>query len=83
MPVLFACQGCPEFGDAAAGFALAQQAGGEAEAALLGPRGGDETQLASKARSRYPIHAVDGCIRGCARAWLRHRGVEPQRCVVL
>ena len=82
IPVLFACAGCPEFGNAAAEFALRLDRRGHAEAALLGSAA-DPAQLASKARSRFPVHVVDGCAKGCARRWLRAQGAKVQRHVIL
>ena len=83
LPVLFACQGCAEFGDSAAEFARREEASGGAEAALLGARAVDEGQLVSKARSRFPIIAVDGCVKACARHWLEAHGACVQRHFIL
>ena len=84
MPVLFACQGCLEFGNAARDIAAIVDRRGFAEAHWLGAPGADEAQLASKARSRFPIYALDGCAKACASRWLAEHGVEPQRhCVLL
>jgi uncharacterized metal-binding protein len=82
LPVMFACAGCPEFGDAAAQLALRLDRRGVAEAALLGAAA-DAEQLATKARSRFPVHAVDGCVKGCARRWLLERGARVERHFIL
>ena len=80
-PVLVACQGCPEFGQAARDVALLLDRRGFAESAWLG-----DTQLGitrAKAKARFPIFCVDSCERACARAWLAREGVTPQSCFVL
>jgi len=80
--VLYACAGCAAQGQVArdAGAALERQGG--AELAWLG---GDEAPgvLADRARSRWPVFALDGCAEGCARAWLAGAGARPERCFVL
>ena len=83
LPVLFACQGCPQFGDMAHEVAAVLDTQGYAEATWLGTPGRDEAQLASKARSRFPIYAIDGCARRCACQWLGARGVKVQRQFIL
>jgi uncharacterized metal-binding protein len=83
LPVLFACQGCPQFGDRAHEVAVVLDRQGLAEAAWLGAPGRDELQLASKARSRFPVFAIDGCARRCACEWLAAHGAKAQRLFVL
>jgi uncharacterized metal-binding protein len=82
MPVLFACQGCSEFGRIAADVAAILDQRGFAESHWLGAAA-DEAQALSKARSRYPVYALDGCARRCARDWLASRGVKVQRHFIL
>ena len=82
LPVLFACRGCPEFGDTAHAVAGVLDAQGLAEATWLGGQAGDE-QLAAKARSRFPVFAIDGCAKRCACEWLAERGVRAQRHFIL
>jgi uncharacterized metal-binding protein len=77
LPVVFACRGCPEFGNRAAERAAELDRSGLAEACAL-----DEVCLA-KARSRYPVHALDGCSRGCALRWLAEHGIGAHRHEVL
>ena len=79
LPVLFACQGCPEYGNRAHEVALALDARGFGEAAWLGTGAAAEPQLVSRARSRFPIYALDGCAKGCAAQWLARHGVTAQR----
>lgn len=82
LPVVYACQGCETFGDAAHGIALELERRGQAEACWLGGPG-DRGAMASKARSRFPVYALDGCPRNCALNWLQSQGVTPQRHDVL
>lgn len=82
LPVLFACQGCAQFGDLAHEVAAVLDAHGFAEAAWLGNTAAEE-QLASKARSRFPVYAVEGCAKRCAWQWLAQRGVKAQRLFIL
>lgn len=82
LPVLFACQGCPAFGQAARDAAALLDARGYAEMAWLGG-GADEGTLASRARSRYPVYALDACHERCAERWLRGQGAEAERGFVL
>jgi uncharacterized metal-binding protein len=83
LPVLFACKGCLEHGDHAAELALRLERCGRAQAVLLGAPHADEAQLASLARSRYPVQAVDGCARSCAWAWLKRQGAAIEHRIVL
>ncbi len=32
-----------------------------------------------KPKARFPIFALDGCEKACARRWLEQHGVTPQR----
>lgn len=82
LPVLFACQGCPQFGDRAHEVAAVLDARGYAEAAWLGGATAED-QLASKARSRFPVYAVEGCAKRCACDWLARHGVKAQRLFIL
>jgi len=75
MPVLFACRGC-ENERAAREVALELDRRGLGEAELAGAR-------ADKARSRYPVHAIEGCAQACAKRWLAAEGVEPVASFVL
>jgi uncharacterized metal-binding protein len=75
MPVLLACRGCEADG-------VARQVALE-----LDRRGLGEAELAQanavKARSRYPVYAIEGCAQACGRRWLAAEGVEPVASFVL
>jgi uncharacterized metal-binding protein len=76
LPVLYACQGCPEFGQGAREAAVLVERAGLAETAWLGtPR--------LEPKARFPIFALDGCAEGCALRWLAQRGVRAERHYVL
>jgi uncharacterized metal-binding protein len=79
MPVLFACQGCPEFGQTArdVGTILDQQR--LAESHWIGAPACNYWQLTSTARSRFPVYALDGCAKHCTQHWLAGHGVRAQR----
>ena len=83
LPVVFACRGCPEHGYKARDVAAVLERRSSAETVWLGAELGDEGPVVSKARSRYPIVALDGCGELCAQRWLAGYGVKPQRHVVL
>jgi uncharacterized metal-binding protein len=75
MPVLFACRGCER--DRIAREAAAElDRRGLAEASVAGDDAG-------KARSRYPVFALEGCHEACAARWLATQGVTPVRSFVL
>lgn len=77
LPVVYACQGCPQFGQRARDLAAELHAAGAAEAVWLGA--GDELQPTS----RFPIFVLDGCAEGCARRWLERHGVSAEvNCVL-
>ena len=80
-PVLIACQGCAAAGQAAREVARLLDRRGLAECGWLGASAA-LPGLRLKANSRFPIHCIDGCEKGCARAWVME-GVAPQRCFVL
>ena len=80
IPVLVACAGCPAGGQRARDTAALLDRRGLAEASWLGEA---DDVLLGKARSRFPVFAVDGCRSACAQRWLAQHGVTPQRCYVL
>lgn len=82
LPVVFACHGCAQYGDRAHEVASVLDAWGLAEASWLGA-GAAEDQLASKARSRFPVFVVEGCAKRCAGQWLAKHGARVQREFVL
>ena len=75
IPVVFACRGC-ELDLAAREAAAALDRSGLAEASVAGTD-------SAKARSRFPVYAIEGCGKGCAAQWLAGHGVTPQRSFVL
>lgn len=76
LAVLYACQGCASYGQAAREFAEDLDRAGLGEAAWIGKPG-----LVPKAR--YPIVAVDACAEGCALQWLARHGIEADRHIIL
>lgn len=76
LPVLYACQGCPEFGQIArdAGAWLDRQR--LVELVWLNDRGLRPTQ-------RFPIFSIDGCGKACAQRWLAGHGIAAQRSYVI
>jgi uncharacterized metal-binding protein len=80
-PVLIACQGCSAAGQTAHDVARLLDRRGLAECAWLGANA-ELPALRVKANSRFPIFCLDGCEKGCARAWVMEE-VVPQRCFVL
>jgi uncharacterized metal-binding protein len=75
MPVLLACRGCEDDG-------VARQAVLELDRRGLGEAGLAGTS-ADKARSRYPVYAIEGCAQACAKRWLASEAVEPVASFVL
>ena len=77
LPVLYACEGCPQYGQRARDAALALAAEGVVEAVWLG------AAADAKPKSRYPVFAIDGCSKACARRWLERHGVTAEvNCVL-
>ena len=76
-PVLYACQGCAQFGQFARDVGALLDRAGVAETVWLGA-GAD-----LKPKSRYPIVALDGCDKACAQSWLRQHGSKADRSYVL
>ena len=81
-PVLVACQGCAEFGQAARDVALLLDRRGCGDLAWLGATRQLAT-LRTKVASRYPVYCLDACDKGCAQRWLAEARVAPQQCFVL
>ena len=73
LPVAYACQGCPEFGQRARELAAALDRKGVAEMVWLG------AAKEITPTQRYPVFAVDGCSKGCALKWLAQDGVAADR----
>lgn len=81
LPVLVACAGCERHGHRAREAADLLDRRRQGESAWLGAA--DLALVATKARSRWPVFALDGCAEGCARAWLERTGVSPERAYIL
>jgi uncharacterized metal-binding protein len=77
LPVLYACQGCSELGQAAREAGAALDRAGVVELVWLG------AAQDLKPTQRYPIFALDACGEACARRWLERRGVAVDRSYVL
>ena len=80
LPVLVACGGCAEYGNFADEAARQLDRSGQGERVWLG---GSQDMASTKAGSRWPIYALDGCSRGCARIWCERLGRPPQRSYIL
>lgn len=78
LPVVYACRGCASDGRTARRVTTALDQLGLAESCCMPGDGGDFS-CASRARSRYPIFAIDGCPEACALRWLKRLGITPQR----
>lgn len=83
MPVLVACQGCPEFGQVARDAAARLDERRQGESHWLGAAPARLAQLVTTVRSRYPVYAVEGCDKRCAETWLAGQGVRPQRRIIV
>jgi uncharacterized metal-binding protein len=76
LPVLYACAGCREFGNAAPRVAQALDERGVAQAIWLGT-------APPQVSGRYPIFTLDACDKGCALEWVYQRGRSVQRALAL
>lgn len=76
LPVLYACQGCPEFGETAREVGVILDRQRVAEMVWLGAPD-------LKRKSRFPSVALDGCSKACARRWLEGQGIAPDCSYVL
>ena len=77
LPVLYACRGCPEFGWAAREIGAELERRGRAQLVWLG------AAAPAKLAERFPIHALDGCAKGCTLDWLSREGIVPERHYIL
>ncbi len=82
LPVLVACQGCAEFGQAARDVSILLDRRGRGDLAWLGATR-DLATIRTKVGSRFPVVCIDACARGCARRWMETAGVGPDRHFVL
>jgi len=83
LPVVYACSGCSSAGQLADHVARSLDRAGLAEMASIAGIGARETQQLSRAKSRFPIVAIDGCANACARRCLEAHGIDPARHYVL
>lgn len=84
LPLVYPCAGCSSSASAIAAAVaglLDRRRLGEA-CCLPGTAGTPAAEL-SRARSRFPVFAIDGCRDACAWRWLVRHGVTPQRYFVL
>jgi uncharacterized metal-binding protein len=79
LPVVYACSGCSSAGELADHVARRLDSSGLAEMASIAGIGAGEPQQLSRARSRFPIIAIDGCANACARRCLERNGISPAR----
>ena len=77
LPVLYACQGCAEFGQLARDVGAFFDQAGALEMVWLG------SGRSLKPTTRFPIFALDGCGRACARRWLEGHGIAADESYVL
>ena len=77
LPVLYACEGCAGFGQAARDVGASLDRAGVAELVWLG-----QARQVTPAR-RYPIVSLDACDKACALRWLERHGIVPERSYVL
>ena len=77
LPVLYACQGCAQFGQLARDVGAFFEQAGALEMVWLG----DARKL--EPTQRYPVLALDGCDKACAARWLRERGIVPEGAYVV
>ena len=76
LPVIYACQGCPEFGETAREVGALLDWHGVAEMVWLGAPD-------LRRRSRYPAAALDGCDKACALRWLERHAIPAERSYVI
>jgi uncharacterized metal-binding protein len=77
LPVLYACQGCPEYGQVARDAGARMERAGTAELHWLGSR------WEVRPTDRYPVFAIDGCAKACAARWLEGHGLRADRSYIV
>ena len=82
-PLIYSCSGCSNVAQLANTLALRLDRAGIAEMSCIAGVGGGVPSLVRVASSGRPLVAVDGCKLECAKACLRHVGVEPDLHVML
>jgi uncharacterized metal-binding protein len=83
LAVVYACSGCSSVGALADHVARTLDRKGLAEMASIAGVGARDSQQLSRARSRFPIVAIDGCVQACARRCLERQGITVARSYVL
>lgn len=83
LPVVYACSGCSSAGLLADHVARSLDHEGLAEMGSIAGIGADDPQQLTKAKSRFPVIVIDGCVNGCARRCLARHGIEPAQHFVL
>lgn len=78
LPVLYACQGCAELGQTARDVGMMLERRGFAQTVWLG-----SVPENSSPAQRFPIFALDGCAKECAKRWLAAHGTACQRAYVI
>lgn len=79
LSVVYACSGCSSAGQLANHVAVLLDRQGLAEMASIAGIGAGDAQQLTRARSRFPIVAIDGCSNACARRCLERNGIVPAR----
>jgi uncharacterized metal-binding protein len=83
LPIVYACSGCSSAGALADHVARTLDREGLAEMASIAGIGAHDPQQLSRARSRFPIVAIDGCVHACARRCLERQGIPVAQSYVL
>lgn len=83
LPVVYACSGCTSAGQLADHVARSLDRAGLAEMASVAGIGAADPQELGRARSRFPVIAIDGCVNGCVRRCLERHDIRPSRHYVL
>lgn len=79
LPVIYACSGCTSAGQLADHAARTLDRAGLAEMASVAGIGAGDAQELGRARSRFPVIAIDGCVNACVRRCLERNGIQPSR----
>ena len=79
LSVVYTCSGCSSAGQLANHVAVSLDRRGLAEMASIAGIGASDAQQLTRARSRFPIVAIDGCSNACARRCLERNGIVPAR----